>query len=176
MIQSWNVWYAYAYFEIVLLLQNREIKPTYRDAISERKNLIFEIKKIIIQHPLLGGKLKLPDTEIHRLRYLLSQRFHSTILVWSWYMHSYFPSLHIFLVVLPHCACPILLLLLISRCAFLPHMKFIYCSIFVSLKWQKHQKPDQDPDLLRDHDSNSIPSASALMNSGIYAFIVLSGN
>ncbi|KAK7377211.1 hypothetical protein VNO80_02632 [Phaseolus coccineus] len=93
----------------LLIVDNiREIKPTYRDAISERKNLIFEIKKIIIQHPLLGGKLKLPDTEIHRLRYLLSQ----------------------------------------------------------SLKWQKHQKPDQEPDLLRDHDSNSKPSASALINSG----------
>jgi len=87
-IQSCTVWYVYPYFEINLLLLNREIKPTYRDAISERKNLIFEIKKIIIQHPLLGGKVKLPDIEIHRLHHLLSQRFHSTILVWSWYAYQ----------------------------------------------------------------------------------------
>ncbi|CAJ1972066.1 unnamed protein product [Sphenostylis stenocarpa] len=94
----------------LLIVDNiREIKPTYRDAISARKNLMFEIKKIIIQHPLLCGKLKLPDIEIHRLRHLLNQ----------------------------------------------------------SLKWQKHQKPDQEPDLLRYHDSNSNPCASALTNSGI---------
>ncbi|KAG2390088.1 Topless-related protein [Vigna angularis] len=79
----------------LLVVDNiREIKPTYRDAISARKNLIFEINKIIIQHPLLAGKLKLPDIEIHRLRHLLNQ----------------------------------------------------------SLKWQKHQRPDQEPDLLRDPD------------------------
>jgi len=36
----------------------------------------------------------------------------------------------------------------------------------LSLNWQKHQRPDQEPDLLRDHDSNSKPSASALTNSG----------
>ncbi|XP_027940999.1 topless-related protein 2-like [Vigna unguiculata] len=93
----------------LLVVDNiREIKPTYRDAISARMNLIYEIKKIIIQHPLLAGKLKLPDMEIHRLRHLLNQ----------------------------------------------------------SLNWQKHQRPDQEPDLLRDHDSNSKPSASALTNSG----------
>jgi len=128
----------------------REIKPTYRDAISARMNLIYEIKKIIIQHPLLAGKLKLPDMEIHRLRHLLNQRFHSTILLWSLYAFtfSYFFAT------------------LISAYAFHQHIKFIYCSMCLSLNWQKHQRPDQEPDLLRDHDSNSKPSASALTNSG----------
>jgi len=59
------------------LVFNREIKPTYEDASFARKNLMVEIKEIIIQHPLLGGKLKLPVIESHRPHNLLNERSHS---------------------------------------------------------------------------------------------------
>ncbi|XP_027333298.1 protein TPR3-like [Abrus precatorius] len=66
--------------ELTLLLtvdDIREIKSTYENANSARKELMVEIKKIILQHPLLDGKLNFPVIRSHRLRNLLNERFHS---------------------------------------------------------------------------------------------------
>ncbi|KAK7383490.1 hypothetical protein VNO78_29169 [Psophocarpus tetragonolobus] len=53
----------------LLILNNiRELKPTYQDENSARKNLLAEIKELMYEHPLLGGLLKFSDTESQRLK------------------------------------------------------------------------------------------------------------
>ncbi|KAG5103336.1 hypothetical protein JHK84_048305 [Glycine max] len=69
-----------SYFLIVDNIRN--LKPSYGDVNSARKDLMVELKEIITHHPLLRGKLKFPIIESHnRLCYLLNQRFHSIFLI-----------------------------------------------------------------------------------------------
>ncbi|KAK7383491.1 hypothetical protein VNO78_29170 [Psophocarpus tetragonolobus] len=51
----------------------REVKPTYKDACSARRDLMIEIKEILNEHPLLREKLKFPVIESQRLPHLLDE-------------------------------------------------------------------------------------------------------